>query len=320
VIVFTSSCKKNEQSPEIGEKEKKTELAYELVTTQTNVNTLLSTKENIEQIFPGQILSVDTSDNLAKVSLFKNYTKLPVRILTHGTYDILNAVPSFDNLRNFMQREDIKNQRFSGGRGGMGLRIYDYNIVFNIFGTNEELKTFSKLWPLSDTSSPVADNVSVLINFQQQINNSSIMELPRKDELISMEEQKKLASTENLYYVNTVDYGYIYIWLLEGKTDENSLKTTFRKVFAGEMLNSDDNKILEEATLSVYVRSSNEKDPLIKQAKGIKSITALQREFNQWINNPDVSYDYPISFSMRSLENYASFQYTFKNKVYFPKE
>jgi len=318
IAFFLSSCKKEAKNN--GEIEKPIEPVLEL-TKQTLSFSEFGTDEDImDQIFLGNMFRVDTIDGDPRLQVepFTKYTKLPVRISSGLYVGTSLELPSFAATRRYSEKMEKLASIYDKFIPGIWHPISDFKTLVVPFGFQKDiLALLNSVKDSGKSDSKVSAGQSAIISFSNQGTYSIDMSLPKREELISMNEAKTLADA-NLYYVNTVVYGRTYMLVAKGPDSEQQLKETMGLVFSNKELNSLQKNILGRTTLFVYLRTGRSKEKLLLKATGEREIFQAMGKFVKAYEDTKNEYAYPVMYSLRSLRNSSKFKHSFMYEWYVP--
>jgi thiol-activated cytolysin len=303
-LLFAFSCKKNNDTvptpdPVNPTQPDKTEsLTWEF-------DSFIVDDNNVAQIFPGAIFNAkQNGNNLELVSLKDKYTPLPITASTSivGLANkSFNDIPSADKIstytKNLTIKNSIENQAYSEEE------FKDYNVIKYFLSNNDDVKSIFEKSGIT-TSTRITKKHAAYF-FSKNDKFSLDMNLPRKTELLSVEDVEKINESNSAYYIQSVVYGNNTLILAEADADFATLKTALRTVFLKQDLTSAQSQALNTAKVTFYGRSGNEKS-FIKIARNLDEIKAIAQEFEAFNN---VAIPYPISYSLRSVKDFRLFKY-----------
>jgi len=303
-LLFAFSCKKTNDAIPVPDPINPTEIdKTESLTWE--FNSFIVDDSNVTQIFPGAIFNIKKNANdLQLVSLKDKYTPLPITASTSiaGTANkSFNDIPSAEKIsaytKNLVFRNTAESQAYSEEE------FKDYNVVKYFLSNNDDVKTIFEKIGIT-TSTRIAKKHAAYF-FSNNGKFSLDMNLPRKTELLSVEDAAKINETNNAYYINSVVYGNNTLILAEADADFATLKTALRTIFLKQDLTTAQNQALSTAKVTFYGRSGSEKS-FIKIAKNLNEIKALAQEFEAF-NNTAIAY--PVSYSLHSVKDFTLFKH-----------
>lgn len=314
LILF--SCKDDNVSPE-EEGQKTEQLHVELVEKEVTTSELYPDEENFENIYPGSILNLKSNGQRLVVSKFKDFNPLPVRIISINSKDNTEIIPSFNGTQEFLKGIEKTTNSLTGS-SHFWSKIVDYRTLLNIQMLNSDLIGLFKLLDNNEHNYIIKHAKTTLVGFAKVIDNEIIMEIPKKTELLTDEEWNKLKE-KNLHYISSVSYGINYIKIVESDLPEDDIKSAFNKLNLSKTLTEDDIKVIDNSTMTLLLRTSAYKSPLLKKAKGYKEIEALSDEVNNMLSSSACNHSYPIYYHSRSLNEFSKFSHTYSNQFYAEK-
>ncbi|MCA5004324.1 hypothetical protein [Sphingobacterium bovistauri] len=315
-VLIQFSCKDDKVKPKEDKKEPE-ELNIELAEKVVTSTELYPDEETFESIYPGSILNLKSNNKRLEINAFKDFSPLPVRLVSMNSNNSLEIIPSFIGTQEFLKGIKKSSYPFSISSRSWS-KIVDYRVLLNAQMPSSDLVSFFKLLDHNEPTYIIKHAKTTLLSFAKQIDNTLIMELPRKTELISLEEQKKNAEND-LYYISIVSYGLSYVKIVESDLPEDKLKSALEKLSLSEILTNDDIKVIEKSSMTILLRTSAYKHPLLKKAKGYKEIQALTADFNEMLKNSVGVHTYPIYYFARSLKDFSPFSHTYANQFFVEK-
>jgi len=122
----------------------------------------------------------------------------------------------------------------------------------------------------------------------------------------------------NPLIVSSVTYGRKAIIAVESDADFNSIKAAFQAT-VNKNASSADQKILEEATITIFMNGFNQKDTeSIKAAKGYEKVSLFAKTLLASGTYNKEDYGAPVEFFCNSVTDFATARYGFKFRLDYP--
>jgi len=313
LFVFIVSCNKdNLENPVESTSEKDNGL--ELVSSLVSSFNFIADDERGNYVFPGSTLKIDTVGKKLTFTPFSNFTVLPVRY-SSSVNGLQSAVliPSFSTMQEYVKPIDSKKGELGGTYTYSGWEEYVDNVVlYNLEEPNKDLNNFFAILPTHQGSTISPKGVTRLVSYSTTSKFTVDVSLPVKSELMSMEDVDKL--DKEVYYINSVNFGYTYKIVIEGKESADLLRRTISHYLQTKEINKENQAILENMIMYYYLRTSSSKDAIFEKAKGKNEIVSLIARMEQEMAT--IGYKYPISYKLRNVKNFELFKHSYTNSWY----
>lgn len=289
------------------------------------VNAELSVdSENISLVFPGSILTVDSTKNLLK---FKQVTGFKALSVIYYSDDVTlpiapGIVPSSKSLQDYLAAWNNKEHRGTSSSGTYvgWTEFIDNRFLFNFQEESLEFKRFIDLFPKYDITGVSPKQINRLLSRSSaQVVNVAMDHVYGEGELISQEDLAKISqNAKENYLVVSVQYGFDYKLVAESKRATSDMKQVLNKAFQKTELTQSEVDVLNDISIYFYLRTSVQKEVLLKKASGASQISSSIKEFDSTLAN--LTYAYPVSFILFNLKDFSTFRHTYTNEWFIRKE
>jgi len=310
LLLFTSCLKDKESEP--GEVEIEEEVLIKAMDAKRSmeISRFFVSETEIEDVYPGKIVKFIGEGEEYNFEGFNDYKKLPI-----VTSSMRQKRGSFYGMPTFKNTSEFIRDNISMNGGGISLafqswqKFLDFHSL-NMFLENRlEREKFYEI--LSDYTEVKTSLYYSLINNKFEIT----MDLPNEADLISIIERRRIKKRNlKIYYINQVTYGDFLFLVGQSQFKKEVFQPILVRVTQNEALTADEIKVLDQSSLSVYLRSSNRKESLIKNAKGSKAILNLVKEYNDLLNTKEEKNEYPLHFTLSDLQSHDMLMHKFDYK------
>ncbi|MGE8379517.1 MAG: hypothetical protein ACN6PN_14235 [Sphingobacterium sp.] len=247
----------------------------------------------------------DTIPTVKLTSLRSRYKPFKITIVP-TTSAISNAkiVPTFDGIRSYAR----KNKSTELTMSGFSITdFFDYESIRYHLNNSPDVDSVLKLVEHHD-STTIKRAYSCLMRSE----NIAFSLMAQFNEFSSAFGRKDVAQLKqagfNPYYTNIVNYGTHLIMMGESDYPRIDFKNVLDKLLEGRPLTEKEKTILNASDLLIYLRGGK-RESFIRRESGLQEITKLITEFKKEFERQSNSFDFPISYSLRSLDNFSPLKF-----------
>ncbi|MDR2272592.1 MAG: hypothetical protein LBF27_16915 [Sphingobacterium sp.] len=243
----------------------------------------------------------DTIPTVELTSLRSHYKPFKITIVPSTTViSTAKILPTFDGIRSYAR----KNKSSALALSGFSITdFFDYESIRYHLNNSPDVDSVLKLVEHHD-STTIKRAYSCLMRSE----NIAFSLMAQFNEFSSAFSSKDIIQLKqsgfNPYYTNIVNYGTHVILMGESDYPRIDFKNALDKLLAGNPLTEKEETILNASDLLIYLRGGR-KESFIKRANGLQGITKLITEFNKEFEKQRTSFDFPLSYSLRSLDNFS---------------
>ncbi|QIH32982.1 hypothetical protein [Sphingobacterium sp. DR205] len=243
----------------------------------------------------------DTMPTVGLTPLRSHYK--PFKITLVPTTPVIPSVkiaPTFESIRSYAR----KNKSSEPAMSGFSVTdFFDYESIRYHLNNSPDVDSVLKLVEHHD-STTIKRAYSCLMRSE----NISFSLMAQLNEFSSAFRSKDVVQLMqdgfNPYYMNVVNYGTHVIMMGESDFPRIDFKNALDKLLSGQPLTEKEETILNASDLLIYLRGGK-KESFIKRANGLEGIVKLVKEFNKEFEKQSNSFDFPISYSLRSLDDFS---------------
>lgn len=243
----------------------------------------------------------DTMPTVGLVSLRSHYKPFKIKIVpTTPVISSAKIVPTFEGVRSYARKN--KSSEFTMS-GFSVTDFFDYESIRYHLNNSPDVESVLKLVEHHDSTTVIRAysclmrSENIAFSLMAQFNEFSSA-FPSKDVV-----QLRHAGF-NPYYTNVVNYGTHVIMMGESDFPRVDFKNALDKLLSGQPLAEKEKTILNASDLLIYLRGGR-KESFIRRANGLQEISKLVTEFKKEFEKQSNSFDFPISYSLRSLDNFS---------------
>lgn len=283
---------------------------------------IMVSDETADIIYPGAILrSNDIIDEYPFVPLSaRDYDPLPIRAslsIPGSNVSGTNDYPSLDETRNFLGEvlgrqgniEQINSFSYTSSE------FKDYNELKYSFGANVDVAKIANA-ALTGGGTKISNRTGVIAKFVQE-NFTLDMSLPKKTELIGIDDANALQDEYVPTYISSVTYGRMGVFMAETDVSYEEFNLAFKAgvnigvVKADAHVTTEQKAILDRAKITIYMKFG----PGPAYARTVEGYEAFKAAILEGAAVASNSYGGPISFRMRNLKDFSLFKSVFKIDV-----
>ncbi|MEI5986076.1 MULTISPECIES: thiol-activated cytolysin family protein [Sphingobacterium] len=277
--------------------------------------------ENYDITYPGAIFKskdIATSYSFNAIPI-RDYDPLPIRISLSIPGPSVSGViqfPSLDETRDRVGEiisragnvEQINSFSYNSNQ------FTDYNELKYTFGANVDIKKIISVGVLGG-GNKIKKKTGVIIKFTQE-NFTVDMSLPKRTELISVSDVNTLGPYAPTY-ISSVTYGRMGVFAAETDASYEDFNAAFKaavkiaSVGVDAHVSTEHKSILDKATISIYMKFG----PGKAFAATVNGYDDFKKAILSGAAVSAQSYGGPISFRMRSLNDFSLFKTIFKIDV-----
>ncbi|WP_398455925.1 hypothetical protein AB3466_07545 [Sphingobacterium thalpophilum] len=307
-LCFLSSCDKEEADSKLEIESSTTAAKYHFIGRSVgfSVSQMYVDSTMGEDFYLGSVWGLkDTLPNLSLISpeKYRKAFKIAVKS-SNSVHKAGKFVPSFTRMRDYARKnQDRDGVSVTSSTGYSVADFFDYRAIRYYLNNSADVNTVLRLVKHNDSTTIrrkygyLMHNESIAFTLMTQFNEFSAA-FSRKD--VGQRESSDLKP----YYVNCVNYGTHTILMAESDYPRADFEGALDKLQTGQPLTPIDVAILEESDLLIYLRGGA-KDSYIKQASGLLGIKTLITEFHKERKVQQNKFDFPISYSLRSLADFS---------------
>lgn len=304
-LLLLSSCDKEEADPDALEMDgtaatKKFQFIGRSV--GFSVNQIYVDQTIDKSFYLGTVWALkDTLPTVQLMSLRKHYRPFKITIVpTTSTVSNTKILPSFDAIRSYAR----KNKSTERTMSGFSITdFFDYESIRYHLNNSSDVDSVLKLVEHHD-STTIKRTYSCLMRSE----DIAFSLTAQFNEFSSAFDGKDLAQLKQAgfkpYYTNIVNYGTHLIMMGESDYPRIDFKNAIDKLLDGKPLTEKEESILSASDLLIYLRGGK-RESFIRRESGLQGITNLIAEFKKEFEKQSNSFDFPISYSLRSLTDFS---------------
>lgn len=243
----------------------------------------------------------DTMPTVGLTPLRSHYKPFKITLVpTTPVIPSVKIVPTFEGIRSYAR----KNKSSEPAMSGFSVTdFFDYESIRYHLNNSPDVDSVLKLVEHHD-STTIKRAYSCLMRSE----NISFSLMAQLNEFSSAFRSKDVVQLMqdgfNPYYMNVVNYGTHVIMMGESDFPRIDFKNALDKLLSGQPLTEKEETILNASDLLIYLRGGK-KESFIKRANGLEGIIKLVKEFKKEFEKQSNSFDFPISYSLRSLDDFS---------------
>ncbi|MHC8949350.1 hypothetical protein [Sphingobacterium hungaricum] len=260
-----------------------------------------------QSLFLGSLWNLkDTVGRLLIENLASKAKSFEVNVMPSSfQMDFFKGVPSYAAIRRYADTHSETSS--SGPISTQNSEFSDYRQIQAYLGYSKDIQKVIELVKHKDSTTIVkshstlrrAFNVNLILDvdfsdYQNNYTNDDINKLKKEN--------------YNPYFVHSVNYGTHLILMAESNSPRPDLSAAIDKLLENKALSTADEQVLASSNLLAYYRGGS-KNSFIQYAKGTAAIKSTMAELLIQMDRKDNRYDYPINFTLTSLETYRSLGY-----------
>lgn len=247
----------------------------------------------------------DTMPTVELASLRGRYKPFKITIVpTTSAISGSKITPTFEGVRSYAR----KNKNAEAVMSGFSITdFFDYESIRYHLNNSPDVDSVLRLAEHND-STTIKRAYSCLMR-SENIAFSLIAEINEFSSAFSRSDVSQLKQAGiNPYYTNVVNYGTHVIMMGESDYPRIDFKNVLDKLLDGQRLSEDEENILNASDLLIYLRGGR-KESFIRRESGLQGIMKLIKGFKKEFEKQSNSFDFPISYSMRNLDDFSPLKF-----------
>ncbi len=308
-ICFLSSCDKEDidfDSTEVGGGTMAKRYQFEGRSVGFSVSQIYVDGTTDKNFYLGTVWGLKDTTPQLKLTSLRNYYK-PFKSTissTQPTLSPIHVIPGFDVVRAFAKKS--KGEPAVLKQSSVGA-FFDYRAIRYHLNNSPDVDSVLKLVRHHDSTTIKRAN-SLLLR-REHITFSLHADLKDYEQAFNKDALGKLKNTGyNPYYVSSVNYGAHSIMMGESDFPRGDLKNVLEKLLYNQFLTKTDETVLKGSDVLVYLRGGRQTS-FIRRATGLDEIKKLVVDYKNELELQQNSFDYPISYSLGSLNSHGHLKF-----------